>query len=254
MTIAILTRSEFLKLVYDTPARFMDRIHAPEAFVVRGFYDADAVLALRDRCFRWGQETGASWHPLLDECPDYHRIHDNYPKAHVKAKMHAFYQHAWYAQNAELFVDYREIFEIKNFLAGLEKDEYLDNVPSTGPIARVNLHQYPRGGGYQAEHIDPVADWAKIQTLVQASRPGVDYQSGGLYARLDAEGEKFYVDPATGPGDLMVLSPGIRHGVEEVDPDAAYEIDKNTGRWIVMPIIVASDYPNPEVVRPRQVS
>lgn len=254
MNVTILDRDGFLSLVYGSPEAFMERVHAPEAFVVRRFYDPEAVMALRVHCFEWGQSAEASWHPLLDECPDYHRIHDDYPKAHVKAKMHAFYHHGWLKGNGALFDAFREVFEVKNFLAGLDRDAYLQNRPSEGAIARVNLHQYPRGGGYQAEHIDPVADWAKIQTLVQASRPGHDYQSGGLYARMEADGEKFYIDPHTELGDLMVLSPGVRHGVEAVDPEVEYAIDENTGRWIVMPIIVASDYPNPEVVRPQQVS
>jgi hypothetical protein len=130
----------------------------------------------------------------------------------------------------------------------------LNNVPSDGYIARVNIHHYPKGGGYQAEHIDPVGPHAHIQTLIVASEFGKDFHSGGLYARQNATAEKFYVDALTSPGDLVVLSPGIYHGVGEVDPDHPYQWKSNDGRWMVLPIIVASDYPNPAAKKPIQVN
>jgi hypothetical protein len=50
------------------------------------------------------------------------------------------------------------------------------------------------------------------------------------------------------------MSPGIHHGVDYVDPDLPYEWRTNDGRWMILPIIVGSDYPNPEVSKPVQVA
>jgi hypothetical protein len=55
------------------------------------------------------------------------------------------------------------------------------------------------------------------------------------------------------PGDMLVMSPGIRHGVEAVDPDLPYEWRTNDGRWMILPLIVGSDYANPDVTKPVQV-
>ncbi len=48
------------------------------------------------------------------------------------------------------------------------------------------------------------------------------------------------------------MSPGIRHGVSAIDEAADYSWGTNDGRWMVMPIVVASDGVVSE--RPRQVS
>ena len=254
MQISVLARPEFIALVHSDTANFMRRIAEPEAFIVKEFYQRQAILKLRKETFADGLASEASWHPLHDECPDYHRLHDNYPKAHVKQKMHGFYFHGWYPHNHDKFAFFAEIFAIKNRLAGLPEDAFLNSVPSDGFVARVNFHHYPKGGGYQAEHTDPVGKHAHIQTLVAASEFGKDYRTGGVYARATTSDRRTYLDPLLEPGDLVVMSPGIPHGVETIDPDLPYEWRTNDGRWMIIPLIVGSDYPNPEVKKPMQVT
>lgn len=253
METSFLSKADFLELVYGNKDLFLERIGTPEAFIVRRFYDPAEILSLRRKVFDLGQSSEPSWHPLFDDCPDYHRLHDNYPKAYVKAKMHAFYFHAFYPANSELFELFTEIFALKSFLAGHEKDAFLTNLPSKGPVARVNFQNYPLGGGYLAEHVDPTSEFALIQTLVQASAWEDDFTSGGLYVRATEGGEKLYLDPLTAPGDLLVLSPAIPHGVEPIDPQEAYDWTIDRGKWTILPIIVRSDYPSPDNVKPRQL-
>jgi hypothetical protein len=253
MRVTEISRQDFIDLVYSRTNEFMGRINAPEAFVVKAFYDSRQIQNFRVAAFQSGLMSEASWYPLYDDCPDYHRLHDNYPKAHVKQKMHAFYYHSWYPHNKDKFDFFSDIFSIKNFLAGFPEKEFLSNVPSDGFIARINIHHYPKGGGYQAEHIDPVGKHAQIQTLVAASEFGKDYSKGGIFARSTPGAEKLYIDPYLKPGDMLVLSPGIHHGVEFVDPDLPYEWRTNDGRWMILPLIVGSDYPNPEVTKPVEV-
>jgi len=253
MRINVLEKPDFIDLVYGHTADFVRRIGRPEVFIVQAFYERSAILKLRDETFSGGLASEPSWHPLHDDCPDYHRLHDNYPKAHVKQKMHGFYYHGWYPHNRNKFAFFAEIFAIKNRLAGLPEHTFLHNVPSDGFVARVNVHHYPKGGGYQAEHIDPVGKHAHIQTLVAASEFGRDYRAGGVYARATTSDERTFLDPLLKPGDLLVMSPGIPHGVDCIDPDLPYEWRTNDGRWMILPIVVGSDYPNPEVAKPKQV-
>jgi len=253
MRVTEIARPDFIDLVYSGTGEFMERINAPEAFVVKAFYNSLRVQELRDAAFQTGLTSDASWHPLHDDCPDYHRLHDNYPKAHVKQKMHAFYYHGWRPHNKYKFDFFSDVFSIKNFLAGFPEKEFLSNIPSEGFIARVNIHHYPKGGGYQTEHVDPVGKHAQIQTLVAASEFGKDYSKGGVFARSAPGAEKGYVDPYMKPGDMLVMSPGIHHGVDPVDPDLPYEWRTNDGRWMILPLIVGSDYPNRAVKKPVQV-
>ena len=222
-------------------------------FIVKHFIDADEVISLRNKTFEWGINTEASWHPVYDNCPDYHRLHDNYPKAYVKQKFHGFYYHPWFESNKSLFKKFEEIYHLKNFLGEFEKENFINNIPSQGVIARLNLHHYPRGGGYQMEHIDPANDFAKIQTLIIASQFGKDYKSGGVYARKEINGVKYYVDEYTEIGDLLVLSPDIPHGVEPIDIESEYSWQTNDGRWVILPLFLYSDYENPNTIKPRQL-
>lgn len=251
MIVNKISRAEFVEMFRDDREGFMRRIDAPEAFVVKQFYDGAFVLGLRSQLFEKGLQTEPSWHPLKDDCPDYHRVHDNYPQAHVKSRMHAFYLHGWYEQNRAVFDAFGEIFRMKNVLGGHEETAFLHNRPRDGVVARVLVHHYPCGGGGQEEHIDPVADFAKLQTLIAASQYGTDFREGGLYARRDADDRRNFIDPHAEPGDLMLLSPGIRHGVAPIDPDKAYDWRLEAGRWIIMPIMLYSDYAGNTVTRPR---
>jgi hypothetical protein len=167
--------------------------------------------------------------------------------------MHGFYFHGWYHHNRDLFRRFSEIFEIKCFLGGLAPSDYVTSKPSSGAIARVNFQNYPSGGGHISEHIDPNSNYALVQTLIQASEPGEDFKSGGLFARKAPNAEKIYLDFHTKPGDLLVLSPAIPHGVDPIDSELEYGWDRNSGKWTILPLIVASDYSEKRADRPREV-
>lgn len=253
MKLNIISKDDFLDQIYHNTEEFLRRVEAFEAFVVKEFYPKEDILNFRNQAFQDGLNSEPSWHPCYDGCPDFHRIHDNYPKAHVKSIMHAFYRHGYYEHNNHIFDYFSEIFDVKNFLAGSEKGSYIKNIPSELYIARVNIHHYPKGGGYQMPHIDPVSKFAKIQTIIQASSYGEDYNYGGLYVCEEKGGKKHFIDPHTSVGDLMVLSPNAIHGVEPVDEECSIDWQKNTGRWMVMPIIIHSDYESKTNVKPEEV-
>ena len=99
----LISKNEFLDLAYNNTLDFYERINKPEVFIIKNFYDPEKIKNLRQQAFQWGMETEASWHPCFDGIPDYHRIHDNYEKAYVKSKMHAYYYHGFFKHNAALF-------------------------------------------------------------------------------------------------------------------------------------------------------
>ena len=246
-------RDEFLERVYEDTERFMDSIARNDVYVVKQFYPRDFVLRFRAMLGEFSRQEEPSWHPCLDSVPDYHRVNDEYEKSWVKARMHSFFFHR-FNDNAEMFDNFKEIFELKNFLAGEPSDAYMDTIPSDEIIARVVSQQYPRGGGYLAEHSDPASKFAKLQTIIMASQQGVDYETGGLYLRSAPGAEPFMVDPYTEPGDLMVLTPDAPHGVAAVDPEAELDWSAQDGRWMVLPIILRSDYNMDPETKPKAVA
>jgi hypothetical protein len=246
-------REELIERVLGEPEAFLAALAAPTVLIVEGFHPRERVLAFRELALAQRRAEPPSWHACLDGVPDYHRIVDDYPKAWVKSRMHAHYFHRFNG-NAELFAELRDVFALKNALAGEPEDAFLDTVPSDGVIARVVSNHYPRGGGYQAEHVDPASRFARIQTIIQASEPGVDFATGGLYVRESEDAEPVAIDPHSRIGDLLVLSPDVRHGVAPVDPHAELDWDAAGGRWMIMPIVIRSDHEADAGEKPRQVA
>ncbi|MCC5450489.1 hypothetical protein LMJ53_01920 [Rheinheimera sp. UJ51] len=213
-------------------------------YIIRGLFNKELIDEIKDSCLSFSSKTADSWYPCIDDCPDYHRLHNNFPGAYVKAIQHAYYFHPW-NDNDALFDSFKKIFSLKLALSEQKQNiqNYMSNIPSDGPIARIVVHQYPRGGGGQEEHIDPVSPYARVQTIIQASVPGDDFMQGGLYL-IDPVHGRIELDRLTSKGDLIVLSPGVRHGVAPVDPESTFNWQETDGRWIIMPIIINSDVSN----------
>ena len=129
-------RARFLDLVYGGRDEFMASIDAGVCYVVKRFYPRGLLLEMRALMGRWRREAPPSWHPCYDGVPDYHRINDLYPHSYVKARMRSFYFHRFNERRA-LFDRFKEIFEMKNFLAGAPRDAYYDTVPSQRVISRL---------------------------------------------------------------------------------------------------------------------
>jgi hypothetical protein len=251
--INLVERDEFLERVYEDTDRFMDSIDRSEVYIVKEFYSRELVLDFRAMLAEVRAEQEPSWHPCLDGVPDYHRINDEYPGSWVKARMHSYYFHR-FNERGGLFDSFKEIFDLKHFLAGEEPGTFLETVPSDEIISRVVSHQYPRGGGYLAEHVDPSSRFARLQTIIQASAPGEDFQTGGLYLRTAEGAEAISVDEHSAPGDLMVLSPDVRHGVAPIDPETELDWSRDDGRWMILPIILRSDYNMDPDTKPKAVA
>jgi hypothetical protein len=248
-----LSRGEFLGRVYEDTDGFMQSIARNDVYVVKEFYPREFILEFREMLVGFSEQQEPSWHPCLDGVPDYHRINDEYERSWVKARMHSFLFHRFNERGA-IFDEFRDIFDLKNHLADEEPGAHLEAIPSDEIISRVVAQQYPRGGGYLAEHMDPTSRFAKLQTIIQASTPGKDFQSGGLYLREDANAEPTMIEPFTDVGDLMVLSPDVRHGVAPVDPEADLTWSVDDGRWMILPIILRSDYNMDPETKPKAVA
>jgi hypothetical protein len=166
--------------------------------------------------------------------------------------MRSYYFHRWNT-NRNVFGQFKEIFKIKNFLMDQPENAYYDDIPSQGVISRIVSNQYPSGGGYLAEHVDPVNPFAKIQTIIQASDYGSEFKKGGLYVRETPQSEMIFIDPLAPMGDLIVASPNIRHGVAPIDPERELDWNAEDGRWMILPIIIHSDYNTDQNIKPRMV-
>ena len=229
--------------INDLPASKFLKSLKENVYIIRNYLSHKQTQEIRSICQKVAKNQEACWHPCLDGVPDYHRLHNNYAKAHVKSVQHGFYFHPWNKGLLD-FLKFREIFEFKLKMGGLKTSDFLKlygNIPSDGTILRLVAHQYPQGGGGQQKHIDPVSNYARVQTLIMLSQRGDDYQNGGLYIEHPSLG-KIELDPLSKCGDLILLSPDIVHGVDSVDQQISLDWNLTTGRWILLPIMLDSDH------------
>jgi hypothetical protein len=252
MTLNTMTKAEFFDFAMSDPQALLHAVNAGDAYIVKGLCSKERIKTLRAFFVALATAQPASWHPCKDGCPDYHRIHQNYPQAYVTAVQHGWYFHRW-NQDAALFDEFKVVFDLKCLLAGVPPGTYYDSIPSDLVISRIVVHQYPRGGGGQAAHVDPTSDFARIQTIVQGSQYGTDYISGGNYFYPAEGADKVHLDPLTDAGDMLVMSPSVVHGVDSVDPEFPLDWSRSDGRWIIMPIIIHSDHHQDPDAKPRMM-
>ena len=251
MAIVRLTRHEFLDLAYRDTASFMGGIDRGDAFVVKSFYPRAQIEHYKSFLRGMAAAEPAAWHPCVDGVPDFHRVNDEYPASWVRARMHSFYIHRFNGNRA-WFEPFKDVLHLKNHLRGAAPDADYDAAPSAGVISRIVAHHYPVGGGYLAEHVDPTSKFALIQTIVQASSFGTDFHAGGLYYRVH-DGPAVFLDEHAEVGDLLVLTPGARHGVAPIDPGEPIDWGLERGRWMILPVIIRSDYTMDPATKPQQV-
>jgi len=244
MNIQILNREAWSD-IQKISAQDLQKSLEDNVYIIRDYLTFEKAREIRHICQTVSENLEATWHPCLDGIPDYHRLHENYAKAHVKSVQHGFYFHPWNKGPLD-FMQFKEIFEFKLKMGGLNASDFdtlINNIPSDGTILRLVAHQYPRGGGGQQKHVDPVSKYARVQTLIMLSQRGFDYKSGGLYVESKTLG-RIELDTLSRCGDLILLSPDMVHGVDCVDKNKKLDWISTDGRWILLPIMLDSDHVN----------
>jgi hypothetical protein len=92
---------------------------------------------------------------------------------------------------------------------------------------------YPRGGGYLNRHADPVDYHQLTVPIMQLSKKGDDFESGGLYVEM-ADGSDLILDDIAEWGDVVYFNAQCPHGVAPIDPDAAMRWHDYQGRWMLL--------------------
>lgn len=114
---------------------------------------------------------------------------------------------------------FKRLVELRNLIAGQRPDWAIE--PEDGWWTAARFNQYPKGGGWMADHAD--ADYVGseppggfVQPLLFLTERGTDFESGGAYMfegriRIDMEWH-------CKAGDVLVYDGRRRHGVAPIDP------------------------------------
>ena len=127
-SVQIVSKTDW-KEISREPIVLLGALQAETVFVVKHYFATDLCDQIRSDCQTFAKREGAKWFPLLNECPDYYRIHDNYPNAYAQSVQNGWYFHTWNKNFARVLAlpGIFELFEIKRRLGGLADNSFLTN-------------------------------------------------------------------------------------------------------------------------------
>ena len=147
----------------------------------------------------------------------------------------AFYNPIWEQDVWGLRSAFTQLARVRNQLAGERLDFALDKIEANGLWTAARFHQYPRGGGFFRRHTDyvvkDVADEKSTrfyQVVLTMSRKGVHFKQGGAF--VDVGGQRLCLDDMAELGDIVVYDGRTVHGVEDIDPREALDMETINGR------------------------
>lgn len=201
--------------------------------IVRNVATREEVAALTVYLSGVGRSSLPNWQAILPKCPNFHRVNHWDERSYVKACFHQFSFFPWNHDVFNLFKRFRDVFVLRNLLSGAEPDAYLGHEPYDDCIARLSFQFYPKGIGGMNEHIDPVGSHQAVVPLLMMSELGVDFREGGIFART-AEGRLIFIENDAKPGDVVLFSAEMPHGVATIDPTAIANWPSFEGRWMAI--------------------
>jgi len=139
----------------------------------------------------------------------------------------------WNQDVFDLFQVFRSVYQMKNRLSAIAADRFLGIEPQDGCTARLAFQFYPRGGGFLNRHADPVDYHQLTVPIMQMSRKGEDFASGGLYVQM-ADGSDLTIDDVTDWGDVVYFNARCPHGVAPIDPAVPMRWHEYRGRWMLL--------------------
>lgn len=217
---------EFVKYI-------VNGLFSGDVFILQNAYEPEFFEDLKKRCFAWGKSVPQSFHKMLEDTPDFHRIIDaevskNYKVEHIR---HTYYFYPWNKDPLGIMKDIYARWRILKLIGGYDADEYERNTPKDGVVDRVIIAQYPHGSGEIKTHSDPFKYQRYIMGAKMSTR-GVDYKEGGLYF-VDREGREIDIEDTIELGDIYISYATVLHGVKAIDPGADLNWESISGRWFL---------------------
>lgn len=217
----------------DALAEVRQNIADGDIYVARRFSPRDLLGDMRDYLITIGRSSLPNYAPIQAGSPNFHRMNRNDQRAYVQGCFHQFVFFPWNQDVFDLFGEFRPVYHMKNRLSGLPAERFLGLAPEDGCTARLAFQMYPRGGGFLNRHADPVDYHQLTVPIMQLSKKGDDFESGGLYVQME-DGSDLVLDDISEWGDVVYFNARCPHGVQPIDPDAPLRWTDYRGRWMLL--------------------
>jgi hypothetical protein len=225
--------------------KIIKKMYAGEAFILRNAAEKSLKEVIVNLAKQYDKKQKPSFHKMYDASPNFHRIIDQEitKKYSLFAIKHSYYFYNWNIKTKlekELKDGVYRHWRYIKYLAGNSKYRYEKNIPSQKQIDRLQIVNYPHGGGELRDHEDPRKNQRIVSGLIM-SKIGEDFQTGGFYFR-DKEGKKLNIENQLEVGDSVMFYGSIIHGVQPVDKNKIIDWSSYNGRWFVGMFVNDSDH------------
>ena len=224
--------------------RLARKIYDGDAYILRNAAKKNLKKIILDLA-KYYNKKKPSFHKMLDGTPNFHRIIDKKitKKYSIYAIKHSYFFYNWNIKNKleKKFKDgvYRHWRYVK-LLAGNNKFKFENNIPSQNQIDRLQIVNYPLGGGELRDHIDPRKNQRIVSGIIM-SKIGEDFKDGGFYFKKN-KNKKINIEKKLLIGDSVIFYGSIVHGVEAVNKKDKLNWKLQTGRWFVGMFVNDSDH------------
>ncbi len=221
------------------------KMYKGEAFILR----KAASKNLRDLIINlakiYDKKQKPSFFKMYDGSPNFHRIIDKHitKKYSLYAIKHSYFFYNWNAKSKLEKKFKKKVYHHWRYvklLAGNKKFQFEKNIPSENQIDRLQIVNYPNGGGELRDHVDPRKNQRIVSGLIM-SKKGEDFKTGGFYFR-DKFNKRKNIEDKLEIGDSVLFYGSVVHGVEPVDPKNKLDWKSYNGRWFVGMFVNDSDH------------
>jgi hypothetical protein len=213
--------------------RVRENIAEGDIYIARRQFTPEWLHEVREYLTGVGRGSLPNYVPIEAGAPNFHRMNRNDSRAYVPGCFHQFVFFPWNQDPFDLFKACAPVYHMKNLLSGLPAGKYLGVQPEDGCTARLAFQVYPRGGGFLHRHADPVDYHQLTVPILQMSRKGNDFDSGGLYVQMSG-GQDLIIDEIAAPGDVIYFNAACPHGVAPIDSDVPMRWTTFAGRWMLL--------------------
>jgi hypothetical protein len=221
----------------------VDLIHQSlnrDGFVcIRGLIDEAEIVAARQQLKERFSKSNDL--PSVGEEPQ--KVQSNFQKLRVGTSpgyplntrlVRTIYNPLWEEDIYGMHPIFRKMVLLRNKLLG--KDEnFASGRVEDGVWTAARIQQYPLGGGFMSPHQDtPVTEVAEnaglnfFQLVLLMSQKGIDYEKGGGY--IQRNNSFFLFEDFCNLGDIVIYNSSTIHGVHDIDPHKALDLDSFSGR------------------------
>lgn len=221
------------------------KMYSGNAFIVRNAAKKNLRNTMINLAKQYDKKVKPSFHKMLDGTPNFHRIYDkNITKKYsLYAIKHSYFFYNWNIKTKlerELKKGVYRHWRYIKFIAGNSLNQFEKNKPRDGQIDRLQIVNYPKGGGELRDHVDPRKNQRVVSGLIM-SKIGEDFKTGGFYFR-DKKNKKVNIENKLEIGDSVIFYGSIVHGVEPVEPNKKLNWNSYDSRWFIGMFVNDSDH------------